>query len=379
MPNNLSYWEKKNFFYADVVIIGCGIVGLNAAITIKSENPNISVLVLERGFLPSGASTKNAGFACFGSISELIEQEALSGTNGLHDLISKRWNGLLKLRNLLGDDNIQFKNYGGYELFKPEQHTLAEECVSKLSHYNALIADIVSKNDVYCLSNQKIKTFGFKGVETLIECQLEAQLDPGLMMKALGAKSKALGVEILNNCRVLRIKEENDSISIHTDQGIFSCKKALLTNNAFVKELLPDLSVVPGRGQVVVTKPIQNLKIKGTFHYDKGYYYFRNIDNRILLGGGRNLDFKAEETFEFGKTELVQKALYKLLNEVILPQIDFEIEHQWSGIMAFGPALTPIIDEVKPSVFCAVRCNGMGIAVGSHTGQEAGEMVLRSL
>ena len=31
---------------------------------------------------------------------------------------------------------------------------------------------------------------------------------------------------------------------------------------------------------------MKNLKIKGSFHYEKGYYYFRNIDNRILLGGG---------------------------------------------------------------------------------------------
>ena len=56
----------------------------------------------------------------------------------------------------------------------------------------------------------------------------------------------------------------------------------------------------PARAQVLITKPIKNLQIKGTFHLDKGYYYFRNIDNRILFGGGRNLDFKTEETSEFG-------------------------------------------------------------------------------
>ena len=47
--------------------------------------------------------------------------------------------------------------------------------------------------------------------------------------------------------------------------------------------------------------------------------------------------------------------------------------------MAFGPQLAPIIEEVKPSIFCAVRCNGMGIAIGSQTGQEAGDLVLKSL
>lgn len=376
---NWSYWEKKNFFNADVVIVGSGIVGLNAAITIKTKNPKISVLVLERGFLPAGASTKNAGFACFGSISELIEQEKISGTDALHNLIAKRWNGLLKLKNLLGDDNIAFESYGGYELFKSDQSILASGCVAKISHFNSLIADIVNKEDTYRLANNKIKPFGFRGVENLIECQLEAQIDPGKMMKALLAKSSAVGVIVLNNCRVDALIEDNNGCSILSNQGKFIAKKVLLTTNAFAKDLLPDLAVSPGRGQVVVTSPIENLKVKGTFHYDKGYYYFRNVDNRILLGGGRNLDFNAEETTAFGETELVQNALHQLLKEVIIPETDFEIEHKWSGIMAFGPALAPIIEEVKPNVFCAVRCNGMGIAIGSFTAEEAGEMVVESL
>jgi glycine/D-amino acid oxidase-like deaminating enzyme len=379
MLQNLSYWEKKNFFHADVIIIGSGIVGLNAAITIKSTNPKTSVLILERGFLPSGASTKNAGFACFGSISELIEQEKLSGTDGLHQLISKRWKGLLKLRDLLGDESISFQNNGGFELFKPEQSDLANECVAKMSHFNALIEDILLHKDTYSLTNSKIKSFGFKGIDVLIENNLEAQIDPGLMMKALLAKALALGIQVYTNCKVEEIVQETNSIIVNTNQGDFKCKKVLLATNAFVNELLPDLAVVPGRGQVIVTKPIPNLKIKGTFHYDKGYYYFRNIDDRILLGGGRNLDFKAEETTDFGETVVVQKALINLLEEVILPKTDFEIEQKWSGIMAFGSQLAPIIEEVKPNVFCAVRCNGMGIAIGSQTGQEAGEMISRSL
>ncbi len=378
MISNLSYWEKKNFFNADVIIIGSGIVGLNAAITIKKAQPKISIVVLERGFLPSGASTKNAGFACFGSISELIEQEILVGTDGLHQLISRRWKGLLKLRNLLGDAPISFQNNGGYELFKPKQHDLASQCVSKLSHFNRLIEDIVLQKDVFFESSAKIESFGFSNVNILIENQLEAQIDPGLMMKALIANCLALGVQILNNCTVEQL-QTTGAINVQTNQGLFKCKKILVTNNAFIGGLLPELAVVPGRGQVLVTSPIPNLKIKGTFHYDKGYYYFRNIDGRVLLGGGRNLDFKTEQTVAFGTTDLVQKALIQLLKEVVIPDTAFEIEHSWSGIMAFGPQLEPIIKEVKPNVFTAVRCNGMGIAIGSQTGEDAGEMVLNSL
>lgn len=379
MPSHQSYWEKHNFYTADVIIIGSGIVGLNAALTIKLASPKTSVIVLERGFLPSGASTKNAGFACFGSISELIEQEKRAGTNGLYHLISKRWSGLLKLKALLGNEAICYENYGGYELFRPTDDDLAQECVLKLSHFNKLIADIVSEKEVYSLANAQINTFGFKGITALLKNKLEAQIDPGSMMKALLTKVSTLGVTVLNNCKVKKINEENHTIVLETEQGNFSCKKVILTTNAFINELIPGINVVPGRGQVVITKPIPNLKLKGTFHYDKGFYYFRNVNDRVLLGGGRNLDFNAEETTEFGETEKVQQALLSLLKEVILPDTAFEIDQKWSGIMAFGDALHPIVEELRPNVFCAVRCNGMGIAIGSYTGQEVGEMVIKSL
>ena len=98
-----------------------------------------------------------------------------------------------------------------------------------------------------------------------------------------------------------------------------------------------------------------------------------------MLGGGRNLDFKAEETTEFGQTDGVQSTLENLLREVILPNTDFEIEQRWSGIMAFGKQINPIITEAKPNVFCAVRCNGMGVAMGPQTGADVAELVLKSL
>ncbi len=378
MSNHQSYWERQNFFTADVIIIGSGIVGLNAALTIKLARPKASVIVLERGFLPAGASTKNAGFACFGSVSELIEQEKICGTAGLHHLISKRWKGLLKLRRLLGDKAISYQNNGGYELFKPQDEALSHECVLKLSHFNALIEDIVDEKDVYSVADEQISDFGFKGISTLLKNKLEAQIDPGRMMKALLATVSALGVTVLNSCEVKKINEEVNHVLLETKEGNFTCKKVVLTTNAFISELLPSVNVLPGRGQVVITKPIANLKLKGTYHYDKGFFYFRNVDDRVLLGGGRNLDFKAEETTDFGETEKVQTALLNLLKNVILPDTPFEIDQKWSGIMAFGKELHPIIEEIKPNVFCAVRCNGMGIAIGSHTGQEVGELVSRS-
>lgn len=378
MPNALSYWERESFFNYDVIIIGSGIVGLNAAIHLKKTVPSLKIALLESGFLPSGASTKNAGFACFGSISELIEQEEKAGLDGLALLIEKRWKGLLKLRNLLGDNTIDYQCLGGYELFKKGDHLLASKCVAKIEHYNQLTRNIVGSN-TFSTQPEKASAFGFGPIETLIENRYEAQIDTGKMMFALISYAQQVGISVFNNCRVDNIMEEEQGLRLTTKNGSFYCTKTIVATNAFIKNLIPGVDIIPGRGQVLITKPVKDLKIKGTFHYDKGYYYFRNINNRVLLGGGRNIDFKAEETTTFGKTAIVQEALQDLLDTLILPQIPYEIDLQWSGIMAFGQTLEPLIEEVKPRIFCATRCNGMGIAIGSQTGADVADLLLQSM
>ena len=42
-----SFWEKNTFIKEpDVTIIGSGIVGLNAALSLKSKSPSLHVIVL---------------------------------------------------------------------------------------------------------------------------------------------------------------------------------------------------------------------------------------------------------------------------------------------------------------------------------------------
>ena len=156
-------------------------------------------------------------------------------------------------------------------------------------------------------------------------------------------------------------------------------KKVLVATNGFYKTLIDHGDVIPARNQVIITKPLQNNPIEGTFHYDKGYFYFRNIDNRILLGGGRNLAEKEEETSEFGTTKIIQNALSELLKNVILPKQKFEIESTWSGILGVGQTKKPIVRSISKNISVAVRLGGMGVAIGSLVGEEGAELIFREI
>jgi gamma-glutamylputrescine oxidase len=377
--NTFSYWEQTAFLNgADVIIIGSGIVGLNAALQLKTMEPQLKVIVLERGFLPSGASTKNAGFACFGTVSEQISYLQKTSEEEVLKLVDYKWRGLKRLREKLGDNNIGYEQYGGYELFFNGDETQASNCIEKVGHLNKLFQPIIGIADIYAVADAKIAGFGFKGVNRMIYNTCEGQIHTGKMMRALLAKVQSLGVLVLNSCEVERIDQNGQAIEIITAQGNFECAKVIVATNAFAQQLFPQLEVIPGRGQVLVTKPVKGLKLKGTYHFNEGYYYFRKIDNRVLFGGGRNLDFEAEQTWHFGHTEKVKQQLTHYLQTVILPGQEFEIDYWWSGIMGFGEDIKPIIKQVEPNLFCAVRCNGMGIAMGSLVGEEVAELALQS-
>lgn len=369
---NLSYWEYQSWLSnIDYTIIGSGIVGLNTALRLKEKFPSANILILERGFLPNGASTKNAGFACFGSLSEILDDLNSHSEEEVFQLIQKRVDGLALLRKSLGDAAIDFKLWGGYELFTPKDKPLLEECTSKMEFVNKLLKPIFKENVFSPVTNK----YEFKKIEkTVILNIFEGQINTGKMMEALLQKALKAGVKILNNITVIEFSETNSSVNIKTDQFEFFTKKLFIATNGFAAQLGLK-SVKPARAQVLITKPIKNLQINGTFHLDKGYYYFRNIDNRILLGGGRNLDFKGEETTDLSQTELIQKKLVSLLKETILPNHEFEIDKRWSGIMGVGDQKKPILKQLSENVFCGVRLGGMGVAIGSLVGRELADLI----
>ncbi len=367
---NFSYWEIKEWFSnVDFTIIGSGIVGLNCAIRLKEKFPTAKVLVLEKGMLPQGASTKNAGFACFGSLSELIQDLASHSEQEVLDLVKKRWNGLQLLRKNLGDQNIGFELNKGYELFI--NNDLYESSISKMNQINKLLHPIF-KEDTFKKSDN---IFQFKNIkEQYVVNQFEGQIDTGKMMKALLFKAQKLEIQIVNNFTVDSFEDYSNKVTVHTNDFSFTTDKLLIATNGFSKKLLNE-NVTPARAQVLITKPIKKLHIKGTFHFDEGYYYFRNIDNRILFGGGRNLDFKVEETTKFETTDRIQNKLKELLETTILPSTPFEVAHSWSGIMGVGNQKKAIVKNISGNVFCGVRLGGMGVAIGSFVGKELADLL----
>jgi glycine/D-amino acid oxidase-like deaminating enzyme len=369
---NLSYWEIKSWLSnVDYTIIGSGIVGLNCALNLKNKFPKSKILILEKGSFPQGGSTKNAGFACFGSATEIINDLRTHNEKEVVELIKKRQEGLKNLRKLIGDKSLNYKQVGGFEIFPKRDLKKFEDCESKLSELNKILKPLFSSN----VFEIKTNNFGFENiVNKVIYNQFEGQLDPGKMIENFLQIIKKKNIKILNNINVKSFVDNNNSVEVFTENFSYKTSKLFIATNGFSNMIL-DEDVKPARAQVLITKPIDNLKIKGTFHFDRGYYYFRNIDKRILIGGGRNLDYETEETCKFGLNKKIQKELETILKNIILPKNNFIVDLRWSGIMGVGNKKTAIVKSVSKNVFCGIRLGGMGVAIGSTVGKELAEKI----
>lgn len=373
---NLSFWEQSTFFAEiDVAIIGSGLVGLNAAITLKKWRPNWKIIVLEKGILPSGASTRNAGFACVGSPSELLDDLTHQTENEVFSTVEKRWKGLEKLLDRIGEKGLDFQKNGGYELFLEQDSELYNTCVNQLDYLNNNLASIVGVSNNFKIVNRK--AFGFSKLDKQIFIQQEGQINTGKMMQSLVDLATEKGIKIYNGITVAEFQDLKSHVEITTKNGWqLKAQRLFIATNGFTKRLLPNLEIQPARNQVLMTKPIKNLKFKGTFHLNKGYYYFRNFENRVLFGGGRHLDKEGETTEKFGTTDLIQNSLKIILKENILPNQSFEIEQWWSGILGVGNQKTPIVQQYSENVTVAVRLSGIGVAISSLVADEGVDLCL---
>ena len=367
----LSYWEKTTLRHFDLVVVGGGIVGHFTALFYAQKNPGHRVAILERGLFPSGASTKNAGFACFGSIAELEHDVASIGEEATAALVMKRYNGLKLLRETLGDEAIDYREVCGYEMCfeAPKQE--------RIDFFNDLLEAHLGSRPY---SVQPSEGYGFSTKVThLIKNALEGTVDTGKMMAALQQKVAQAGVLTFTQSAVEKIEStsEGKTVYIQTADGsvAFFARQVALCTNAFSRKFLAEEELEPGRGLVLVSKPHPAFHWEGSFHYHDGYNYFRTIDGRLLLGGGRHLDKPGETTLVPGINSAIEKALKEDIASLIAPGVAIEIDYLWSGVMAFGSSKQPVIKRIDDHMVAGIRLGGMGVAIGARVGQDLAALI----
>lgn len=371
-----SYWERSQLIgTCEFVVVGGGIVGMFTALELSKKVPADSILIIEKNAFGGGGSTRNAGFACFGSPTELIADISSMGKAQTLELLKLRFQGLQKLINTLGAKNIDYQKCGGMELFRfRDGKKVPNE--SEIQSLNALIAEATNKENCFEDSTSEALKMGLQ-VDHAWNNTLEGAINTGKMFQTLEALVREKGIRKANGVQLNSFEKMHDGYELRTSEGTLQANRLLLCTNGLSRKLIPSIEVHPSRNLVMISKPYENLPIQGTFHMNEGFLYFRNVENRLLIGGGRHWDPETENTAAHEINELIKNNLQELTKQ-LLPSHDFEWDHMWTGILGVGRSKSPIIQQVDERLFCAVRMGGMGVAIGSQVGTRLGQLVLNT-
>ena len=369
-----SHWEHSGFLTdIDTLIIGGGIVGLNAAIQRKKLAPNERVVVFEKAAFGFGGSTRNAGFACFGSPTEILSDLRNLSDEVVIRLIKMRWEGLNVMLETLGKSQVDYIHSGSVELFTESESDLYQEVKLKLDLLNEIASKAISHSPyVHTEASDLQQRYGFSRVLGGYENTEEGSIDTGKMFYSLRKKCLEIGIEMYHGIEVFSWKP-GDRPEVKIENETVQCSNLIICTNGFAKDLISDLDLSTARNLVMITEPIPELKVNGTFHMNEGYVYFRNVGNRLLIGGARHLD--RDWMDRSSPPEEVSEYLKTLVSEVILPNTKWTIDRQWVGFLGVGSQKTPIVEEVDKNVYLAVRMGGMGVAIGSLIGKTVAELL----
>lgn len=370
-----SYWEQDAMLDADFIVVGAGLVGLQTALELRARQPHATIRVLERGALPSGASSRNAGFACFGSLTEFLHDIDAMGIDTAVELVRRRWHGLQRLRALLGDAAIGYEELGGFELLRDADLP----ALARMAQANACLAPLFGCM-VFALDESARGRSGFgPQVRAVVGNTLEGQLHSGLLMQALARLAARHNIQLHTGVAVDALDEGDGSVRVHAgtpSHMVFRAARVAVCINGFTADLLPGCGIVPARGQILLTEPVPGLAWRGCYHLERGFYYFRNVGERVLLGGARHLSMEDETTTALALTDKVQGALESLLQDIILPDCKPHIAQRWSGIMGFTADKQPVVRRVSERVAIGFGCNGMGVALSADIAERTAQLLI---
>jgi len=330
----------------DVAIVGGGVTGCACALVLVEAGRRVRVY--EAREIAGGASGRNGGFALRGGALAYDAARRNLGPERAKELWRLTERYLDRLEGLAGD---ALRRTGSLRLAAdPGERSELE------AEYEAL------REDGFAVEWRDELAEPLQGrFDGAIFHPADGSLQPARWVRRLAARAIEAGAELLEHQRVESIDElEADHIVLATD--------------GYTQGLLPELDaiVLPTRGQVLVTEPLERLLFACPHYARHGYDYWQQTpEGRLVAGGLRDKALDHEHTAEEEVTPLIQGHLERFVAELLGEAP--EITHRWAGIFGATEDRLPLVGAVPGHDNVWVSCGYSGH--GNVLGLACGELV----
>lgn len=362
-----SFWqdfklntETTKLSHYDYVIVGGGIAGLSTAYWLLQKDPQLKIGIIEKNKIGFGASGRNAGFVTCGSTEHFIKLKDQFGLNKAVEIWKfSEENRSLLLEHIIQDraDAVDFKITGSCTVAANSERWVYYQEMAKTMRAQGL--------DVHEVNAKEMdRDYGVTGFEGGIVYGGDGYVHP---IKLLSLLLDKINVHIHEQTEVQSISKNVKIHSLMTDKGEITAAKVVVTVNAYLPLLNAKYAglIVPGRGQILLTKPLQPF-VKGPCYLTKHLCYFRQLPTgELLIGGFRNLDAETEKTHTDNITPVIQNALFDFVKQHFRLGAQAQIARQWAGIMGYSPDGQMLIGALaeNPDLHIMAGCSGHGMGL----------------
>lgn len=387
-PMTASYWQKtterewpgseKLPAQTDLLVIGGGYTGLNAALTLAKEYQR-EVTLIDANRLAWGCSGRNAGFVM-----------KSTGRLGL-----AQWAAKTGERTAL---RIADEHQQALELVEQHIQQCPDHCdvqrggYIKLAHNAGAISPLRQQYQQLRQFQQPVSWLSADNLSDYLRSDNARagikfddcfSLNPLKLAAATAKQAANSGVRLVENCSALSVKRLANGWHLATTEGDVRCRKLLVCTNAYTANpLIPALQgrSLPALSSIITTPPLTDEQLASTglqpqhayMDTRKLKYYFRLLpDKRILMGGRGAISGKHAQRPVYAEQLLsALKGSFPGLQE-LRNWDDF-----WSGWVSVSLDNYPRVGAVGDDLYAAIGYCGAGVSFSALAGRRLAQAAM---
>jgi glycine/D-amino acid oxidase-like deaminating enzyme len=353
---------------ADVVVIGGGYAGINAARELARRGT--AVTLLEAHTLGWGASTRNGGIVHAGykwGPGALLKRYGEATGRALY---RETLESYALVKRLIADEVIDcdFREVGHLELAYAPSH------VPELGHARDSLATVGVTSTVIPKDRirEEIGTDAYYGA---LAVEGSGLLHPGRYYAGLAAAADRAGADLHEGVRATAIRRQGDGrFVVETTRGAILARDVFVATNGYTDGVVPTLRrrVIPIGSYIIASEPlpddlVRELSRRGRAFFDTKnflYYWHISADRRMVFGG--------RASFMPSSVERTAAILHRGLLEVHPQMAGRRIDYAWGGNVGFTFDRIPHAGRTADGVAYLMGCCGTGVALMTHLGTAMG-------
>lgn len=350
-----------------VAVVGAGLTGLSAALTLAEEA--VDVLVLEAGDLADGASGRNGGQVLTGFNVGIRDLARHLGQDTARALWRQSVAAVDRVADLVDRHRIpcDFVRQGNLQLaegpaalddFAAEQEALAAAGIP------AVLLD----------RDETARRLGSRYYVGALYDPLAGGINPYRFTLGLAAAARAAGARLRARTPVREVEGRGPFV-LHTPSGRVRAETVLVAANAFAGQLDPFLArrIRPIEASVMATAPLpEDLAARVLPGRETAFdntsrlrYFQRTADGRLVFGG----------RVHDATRRAAARQLSRSLADIFPEARTLAAAYLWTGPIAISRDGLPHLGRTPSGLYYAVGYSGHGVALATWLGAQAAQWI----